>query len=160
MTNKTSKLAESSDLLKIFADKDETVLLALLSEYAGRWRHSNNQMWSIGAVFIPLSLSGIVLGLDDKYKTLGIALFSIVLIWIWYLTSAGLRSLIDSDWKVYAAVESALLKLNPPRLKRGVGEIVENDVKKSVSLRKVRLLIPIVITIAWIFTVILSFALP
>lgn len=160
MKKRESKPAESNDLLKIFENKDEAILLALLSEYGERWRHSNNQMWSIGAVFIPLSLSGIVLGLDDKYKTLGVAIFSIILIWIWYRISAGLRSLIDSDWKVYSAIESELLKINPPPLKRDVSEIAAKDITKSVSLRKIRLLIPVVITIAWLATIVLSFVLP
>jgi hypothetical protein len=151
---------ESSELLKTLEGKDTDVLLPLLSEYAERWRHSNNQMWSTGAVFIPLSLSGVALGVGDKYRTLFIAIFSVILIWIWYLITARLRSLIDNDWQVYAAIESTILKLNPPYLKRGLGEIVLSQTKKPASIRRIRLLIPMIVTGAWIVTGTLSLILP
>ena len=151
---------DSPELLKIFAEKDEAVLLALLSEYAARWRHSDNQMWSIGAVFIPLSISGVAFGFGDKYRTLGIAIFSIMLIWIWYMISSALRSWIDLDWKMYAAVETTILKLNPPRLKAGVSEVAKPSTEKSFAVRNVSWLIPIWITIAWIFMATLAFVLP
>lgn len=160
MKSKKPLQDDSPELLKIFAEKDESVLLALLSEYAARWRHSDNQMWSIGAVFIPLSISGVAFGFGDKYRTLGIAVFSIFLIWIWSMISSALRSWIDLDWKMYAAVETTILKLNPPRLKAGVAEIARPSIEKSLAVRKISWVIPIWITIAWIFTAALAFVVP
>lgn len=160
MKSKRPLQDDSPELLKIFAEKDESVLLALLSEYAARWRHSDNQMWSIGAVFIPLSISGVAFGFGDKYRTLGIAVFSIFLIWIWSVISSALRSWIGLDWKMYAAVETTILKLNPPRLKAGVAEIARPSIEKSLAVRKISWVIPIWITIAWIFTAALAFVVP
>jgi hypothetical protein len=160
MKSKKSLQDDSPELLKIFAEKDEAVLLALLSEYAKRWRHSDNQIWSVGAVFIPLSISGVAFGFGDKYRTLGIAIFSTFLIWIWYMISSALRSWIDLGWKMYAAVETTILKLNPPRLKAGVSEVAKLGTEKTISVRSVSWLIPTLITIGWIFITILAFALP
>ena len=147
----------SSERLKILADKEPEILLPLLSEYANRWRHSSNQIWSTGAVFIPLSLSGVIFGFGDPYRTLGIAIFSIILIWIWYSISLKLRSLINRNWQVYAAIESTLLKLDPPLLRQGLDDLLPRKTSKYTSIRKVRFLIPLIISIAWISTVILSF---
>jgi hypothetical protein len=147
------------ELIKALEGKSPEILLALLSEYADRWRHNSNQIWSTGSVFIPLSLSGVALGVGDPYRTLAVAIFSLILIWIWYSMSERLRIVIDRNWLVYSAVESALLKIKPPLLKYGIDELIPTKPKKYVHLRKVRAFIPIIITIAWVFTVALSFIL-
>jgi hypothetical protein len=129
--------------------QDPALLLALLNEYGQRWKHSSNQIWSIGVIFIPLSLSGVVVAPGNPARTLGLALFSIILIWIWYWISQSLRSRLDQDWVVYAALESSLLKLDPPKLTRGLAELVPRN-SYFFSVRKLRVLIAIAITLAWL----------
>lgn len=146
---------ETASLSEILSEKDPNLLLALLDEYGQRWKHSANQIWSISVIFIPLSLSGVAVDLGDAVRTLGIAFFSSALIWIWYWLSQSIRSRYDQDWIVYAAIESALLKLDPPRLNRGLVEFVPR-IGYSFSVRKIRLLIALTVTSAWIVFVILT----
>lgn len=146
--------AELVQLRRALEGQDPDLLLVLLSEYGLRWKHSASQIWSIGVIFIPLSLSGVVVVLGGTVRTLGIALFSAVLIWIWYWISQSIRSRLDQDWAVYATLESILLKLDPPRLKRGLVELVPRT-GYFFSVRRLRLLIAITITLAWLlFTMI------
>ena len=135
------------------ANQSQDVLLPLLSEYAQRWRHNSNQIWSIGSVFIPLSMSGAVITFTSDIQAIMVAIFSIALIWIWYLISRDLRSTIDLNWKVYAEVESALLKIKLPRGKYGLTEYVPSK-RIRPSFKTVRLFIPILITVAWIVIVV------
>lgn len=146
-----------SELRSTLERQDPKVLLALLSQYSERWHHNSTQIWSTGSIFVPLSLSGIALGFDDRYRTVAVALFSIVLIWIWYFISERLRRIIDRNWQVYATIETVLLKLDPPRLNYGLDELIPRQRQREFHLRRVRFFIPVVITIAWLFAVILSF---
>lgn len=141
--------AELVNLRRALEGQDPDLLLALLSEYGERWKHSANQIWSIGVIFIPLSLSGIVVVLGRSARTLGIAIFSTVLIWIWYCISQSIRSRYEQDWAVYAAIESALLKLDPPRLSRGLVELVPRT-GFWLSVRRLRVMIAVAITLAWL----------
>lgn len=136
-------------LRRALEGQDSDLLLALLDEYGQRWKHSATQIWSIGVIFIPLSLSGVVVPFGSPIRTSGIAFFSIVLIWIWYWISQSIRSRLDQDWTVYAAIESILLKLDPLRLNRGLVELVPRT-GYLFSVRKLRILIAITITLAWL----------
>ena len=143
----------SAELEKALEGQNLELLLTLLDEYGQRWKHSATQIWSIGVIFIPLSLSGVVVPHGSPAHTFGIAFFSIVLIWIWYWISQSIRSRLDQDWAVYAAIESVLLKLDPPRLNRGLVELVPRK-GYLFSVRKPRIVIAVVITFAWLLLVI------
>jgi hypothetical protein len=145
----TMSLTEHFQLRRVLGEQEALLLLALLDEYGQRWRHSATQIWSIGVIFIPLSLSGVVITTGNTIRSYGIAVFSVVLIWIWYWISQSIRSRLDQDWSVYAAIESSLLKLEPPRLKRGLVELAPRT-NYLFSIRKLRLMIAIVITLAWL----------
>jgi hypothetical protein len=145
---------EAASLSETLKGKDTVVLVALLDEYGQRWKHSATQIWSISVIFIPLSLSGVAVDLGDRERTLGIAFFSSALIWIWYWLSQSIRSRYDQDWAVYAAIESTLLGLDPPRLNRGLVEFVPR-IGYTFSVRRLRLLIAMTVTVAWILFVIL-----
>jgi hypothetical protein len=148
-----------SELLRVLKGKPKEILLPLLSEYANRWRHHGNQIWSTGAVFIPLSLSGVALGVGDPYRTLAVAIFSIILIWLWYAISLRLRADMEQNWQVYAAIESTLLKIVPPLRERGIEELLASKKQTRLKIKRIRLLVPLIITVAWLFTVILAFIL-
>ena len=148
-----------SELLGVLRGKPKEILLPLLSEYASRWRHHGNQIWSTGAVFIPLSLSGVALGVGDPYRTLAVAIFSIILIWLWYAISMRLRADIERNWQVYAAIESTILKIEPPLRKLGIDELVPSKRQTRLKIKAIRFFIPLIITIAWCFTVVLAFIL-
>lgn len=149
-------LEELPELKRALAEKNDEILLSLLSQYSEKWRHYSDQIWSTGSVFIPLSLSGVALGIDDFYRTIAVALFSILLIWIWYSISSKLRKLIDRSLCVYAHIESSVLKLKQPCLEHGIDELIPKS--KDMPIRKVRRLIPIGVSLAWALIVALSFA--
>ncbi|MBW4542001.1 MAG: hypothetical protein KME43_23085 [Myxacorys chilensis ATA2-1-KO14] len=142
-------------LEELLEQSSQEVLLALLIKYADEWKHFSNQIWSISSIFIPLSLSGIAFAFDKPFKTSVIAAFSIILIWIWYFLTDRAQMIIDNIWKIYAAIETKLLKLKEPLIKSGLTEVVPH--RRRVSLRKIRLWIAATITGAWLFTAITSF---
>ncbi len=145
-------------ILKVLKDKDSEVLRCLYVEYSQRMRHNGAQIWLIGSVFIPLSLSGIVLGFSDRYRTLALALSSSLLIWLWYFISQRIRTDLDHDLAICAAIETTLLKPERPYTKRGIDESIEVLGKKTgISLRYLRLIIPLAITIAWSLITIWAF---
>lgn len=149
-----------NDLLNKLKNLDRDILIAMHSELGDRWKHSGNQIWTIGSIFIPLSLSGIVLGLDNFYRTCAIALFSITLIWIWYLISLALRKTVDRNWMAFSLFEFALLDLTPPVTKYGIDDliikIVPTSPKVKISVRKLRIVIPLTITLIWLLAIIMS----
>jgi hypothetical protein len=149
------KRAPSPQIIDALQKKDPHMLETLLSIYSVRLLHHSNQLWSIGAVFIPLSLSGVVFGLNNPVNTLLVGVFSIILIWIWYLISVNLRALIDQTYRIIGSLESVLLNLNPPCYKSGLDELVPS--KGLSHLKFVRLMIPIIVTIGWITVIIVSF---
>ena len=136
-------------------NRDKDVLLDLLSRYSDEWKHHSNQIWSTGSIFIPLSLSGVAFISNDLLRNIAIALFSIILIWIWYIISSTFRNLLDRAWRVYAALESALLHLDPPYLSYGISEVIPR--KKSISSRNIRLIIALVITMSWILILVVPY---
>lgn len=125
------------------------LLIALHAEYGERWKHDSNQIWTIGLVFIPLSLSGIAVAPLGSWQTIAIAIFSSILIWIWYGISQGLRARLDQEWAVYSVLESELLALEPPRFRYGLAELVPASSTTFLSLRRLRLIIATTITAAW-----------
>lgn len=133
-------------------------LRCLYSEYSERMRHSGAQIWLIGSVFIPLSLSGVVLSLSNPVHTLAIAGFSIFLIWVWYLISARIRTALDRDFAICAAIETAMLNLERPLTRVGLNElIVPLDKKKQMRLRHIRLGIAVFISAGWSIVAVVSF---
>jgi hypothetical protein len=148
------KRAPSPQIVAALQKKDPHVLETLLSTYSGRLLHHSNQLWSIGAVFIPLSLSGIAFGLSNPINTIMVGGFSIILIWIWYFISVNLRALIDQTYQIIGSLESVLLNLNPPCYKSGLDELVPS--KGLRYLKFVRLSIPLIVTIGWTVVIIFS----
>lgn len=146
-------------LIHSLKENPPEVLIALLNEYSARWRHNSNQIWAVGALFIPLSLSGISLGLDSPVRTLLVGLFSIFLIFIWYGITDSLRVIIDRNWRVYAAVESELIALDPPLRQYGLDEIVCGPPTKRISTRRLRKLIVSGVVFGWVCATTLSFLL-
>src|SRR5437763_1771107 len=135
----------TTPLTAALIEKDPQILQTLLSIYSDRLLHHSNQLWAIGSVLIPLSLSGIAFGLNSPIQTLFIGAFSITLIWIWYVFTVNIRKLIDQTYQVCGSIESVLLNLDPPLTKAGLEEL--NPEKSHNYLRTIRLFIPIIVTL-------------
>lgn len=149
------------DLYNELKGQDPKTLAILYNEYSTRMRHSGSHIWIVGSVFIPLSLSGIAIGLDNPFQTMGIAAFSIFLIWIWYSLSHRMRSLLERDLRICAVIEKVMLNSEKKMEKLGLPElmIVQSSRKRGKGLRKIRLIIPVGISIGWIIVSVISFIL-
>jgi hypothetical protein len=150
------ELKGTAELRAALNGQPREILLPLHVEYGQRWKHDSNQIWAIGLVFIPLSLSGIAVPSENVRQTVAIAVFSTILIWIWYLISQSLRARLDQEWAVYSALESELLNLDPPKLNHGLTEFVPPSSFTLLSLRRLRLVIAVWITIAWVAIIVLA----
>jgi hypothetical protein len=139
------------EVLKALKDQDPENLRCLYTEYSQRMRYSGAEIWHIGSVFIPLSLSGVVLGLGDPKRTVAVALSSIFLIWIWYLMSVRLDTILSRDLAICGAIETMMLKTERPMTERGLNEIIKPlKEKREVRLRQSRLAIPVLISVGWL----------
>ena len=148
------KPKDSIQIIAVLKKVDHQTLLSLLSIYSEKILHNSNQLWAIGAVFIPLSLSGIAIGLNSLMQTILIGSFSIILIWIWYFISMNLRDAIDQTYKICGSIETVLLKFDPPRNNMGLYELIPSNRLKR--LKVIRLFIPIIVTIGWLVVITIS----
>jgi len=138
-------------------DQNTENLRCLYTEYSARMRNRGAQIWIIGSVFIPLSISGVALGLTDIRHILAVALFSIALIWTWFFISLALRNGFERALAICATIETVMLKGQLPLSRRGLDDlIVSLQKEKGVRLRHIRLAIPFVITVMWLLAVISS----
>ena len=133
------------------------VLQCLYEEYSTRRRTRGAHIWTIAAIFIPLSISGVV-ALEGKElgRTFAIAIGSDILIWIWFALSEVFRRRCDTARAVCAAIEVAMLKRESPILERSLDTQrgLEGVLKQSgLSLGQLRLIIPIVFTLFWLLVV-------
>jgi hypothetical protein len=109
---------ETDDVLAAVKNKDADMLQSLYSEYSTRMRYGGGMIWQIGSIFIPLSLSGIVLGLDDFLRVLAVGSFSVFLIWTWYFISVAIDNALERDLAIRFD-RDCLLNLEKKPLKRG-----------------------------------------
>ncbi len=136
-------------------DKDPELLGELYNEYSSRMKHDGTMIWQIGSIFIPLSLSGIVLGLDDYFRTFAVGIFSILLIWTWYFISDAIGYSLMRNLSVCGAIEAFLLKLEEPE-SNSIYKLIPRD-KKIPHLSDIRLMITILITLGWVGVAFLSY---
>ena len=145
-------------LLEKLKGQAAETLRCLYEEHSERMRHSGSHIWIIGSVFIPLSLSGIVLDLTNSYRAISVACFSIFLIWTWYLISARIRDALDRDLAVCAAIETILLDLEARSAENGLaGLVIALRKRRAPHLYRIRLAIPLAITMGWLIVAGLSF---
>ncbi len=135
---------------------DQDIMLSLLSCYSEEWRHFSEQIWLIGTIFIPLSLSGVAFIGSDPRKTFGIAFFSIILIWTWYFLTVRLRVILDKSQRTYFALEDRLLKMGSSLPSTEFRKITTLP-KSRLSMRNLRRIIAFAVTIAWILIIIITF---
>jgi hypothetical protein len=135
-------------LCEILEAGDSDTLRCLYEEYSTRRRHRGAHIWTIGAIFIPLSVSGAAaLNPGMPGRTLAVAAVSIVLIWIWFCISETLRHRIDSVLTVCAALETVMLKREPPLNIRGLEGLHR---RQGTLLGHLRVIIAVIITIVWL----------
>lgn len=157
-------------VLASLRSQDPESLRCFYTEYSERMRHTGAQVWLTGSVFIPLSLAGVIVTFKTPGQTFAVAVFSILLIWIWYLISVVPRHTLDRDLAISVILEAAMLHLEGDLAdhgvlataklleeKKGMEKVVERILKDSpVPLWFVRLGIPMAITIGWLAGAIVS----
>jgi hypothetical protein len=149
---------ETEKVLAAIKNKKADTLQNLHSEYSARMRYGGAMIWQIGSIFIPLSLSGIILGLDNFPRVLAVGCFSVFLIWVWYFLSETIDNSLERDLAICGAIETALLSLEEKPLKRGLNDLIkQSDKIKVLRLRTIRLLLPILITLGWVGVVVLAY---
>jgi hypothetical protein len=142
---------------KALEGQDTENLRCLYTEYSARMRNRGAQIWIIGSVFIPLSISGVALGLTGIRHILAVAFFSIALIWTWFFISLALRNGFERALVICATIETVMLNRQLPLSRRGLDDlIVPLQKEKGVRLRHIRLVISFAITVMWLLVVILS----
>lgn len=125
----------------------------MLQEYAERLRHSNSLVWAATSAFLPVSLAGIaVYDIRDRELTVTlVGVASIILIWLWYLISARFKAFINHDRSVFLEIELELLSRQ-----KAIFDSFENlyPAGTRLSLKTLRILIPVAVTIFWIIAII------
>ncbi|MGA9381720.1 MAG: hypothetical protein WBV73_23405 [Phormidium sp.] len=128
------------------------VLQMMLQEYAERLRQSNSLVWAAASAFLPVSLAGIAIyeitGRESTVTLVGLA--SIILIWLWYLISARFRAFINHDRAIYEEIESELLSRQNATFK-SFDDLY--TVGTKLSLKALRMLIPISVTVFWVISI-------
>ena len=154
MSNTTEIQNKYDDLKEVFTiirNQEPENLRCLYDEHSARMRHSGSQIWIIGTIFIRLSLSGMIFGLNDPTRVIPVAVFSIILIWIWYYISKAIRVSLDKDLAVCAALETVLLNRGIPMVRSGLSELVGMKYKfRGFSLWRIRYMIALLVTLVWI----------
>jgi hypothetical protein len=151
---------ELAKVRKAVEGHDSEDLRCLYTEYSARMRTRGTQIWNIGAVFIPLSISGIAFLNDDPNRTLAVAVFSTLMIWIWFTLSTALRDGFEQARVICATLETVILNVETPLCRKGLEELIVHPQRRVwPRLRHIRLAIPIVITAIWLIVVVLSSAL-
>ncbi len=153
----SSRLREAFDRC---SDSGDT-LRCLYTEYSERMRNRGAHIWTTAAVFIPLSLSGVVV---VRGETAGpLALSSSLLIWAWVVISELMRAELARRRSVCAALETAMLKLETPLGQYGLTElltpgerrrgfiVLERFTRRFSTLRAVRVAIAGAVTLFWIW---------
>ena len=134
-------------LCEILEGGDPDTLRCLYKEYSTRRRHRGAHIWTIGAIFIPLSVSGAaVLNPGIPGRTPAMALVSIALIWVWFYISDTLRHRIDSILTVCAALETVMLRRESPLEIRGLEGLHR---EQGLTLGRLRVVIAVAITTVW-----------
>ncbi len=136
--------------------KSPKLLEVLLTEYSQRWKLYINLIWSISGIFIPLSLSGIAVALNNWLQTAFVGVFSMVLIWVWYFVTRELRLSADQNRQVCVALESELLKAKLPTDGYGLLQLAPVTKQKKIHVCTLRKVIAIVITAGWSLTIVAS----
>jgi hypothetical protein len=123
--------------------------------YSARRQHRGAHIWTIGAIFIPLAVSGAAaLNPGMPGRTLAVAVVSIVLIWIWFCISETLRHRIDSVLTVCAALETVMLKREAPLNVRGLERLHRGQ---GLLLGHLRATIAVIITTVWLIVAVVDF---
>jgi hypothetical protein len=142
-------------LREILKGGDPDTLRCLYKEYSTRRQHRGASIWTIGAIFIPLSVSGAAaLNPEIPGRTSAMAAVSIVLIWIWFCISETLRHRIDSVLTVCVALEAVMLRRELPLEIRGLEGLHR---KQGLLLGRLRVVIAVVITTVWLIVAAVDF---
>ncbi len=164
--NNHSDSDELDKILKALEKKGKGTLRYLYAEYTERARNKGAHIWIIAALFIPLSISGVVaLENDEPCRTIWIASASIAMIWIWFFLSEALRNKLDRDLQVRNMLEAMILGLETPLTWKDLAELFDRPQKEDCfsalvqrifqnSIRIIRRYIVSSITIGWIIILI------
>lgn len=113
-------------LRELLAKQEEGTLRALYAEYTAKARHTGSLVWVIGAVFIPLSLSGLALTLqiEGLIARVAVTCLSATLILLWLFISEVLHARFKRDATIRAVVESHMVGRADSPFTRGLEDLV------------------------------------
>lgn len=130
-------------------------LLNIYAIFSQRLTHVIDVQWKLASIFIPLSLSGVIFLNEDQRPVIFVGLFSILLIWIWYLFERRNQRSILRQLTMLAAIESIIADHNPTRFGRGFS-IPDRLRAKKIGHTLLFRIIVYSITFAWIVTIVFS----
>lgn len=147
-----SDLADLKNELSHFSLPDLVNIYAIFSQ---RLTHVVDVQWKLASIFIPLSLSGAIFLNEGQRQVIIVGLFSILLIWIWYMFERRNQRSILRQQTMLAAIESIIAEHDPAKFGRGFS-IPDRFRAKKIGHTMLFRIIVYSITFAWVVTVVFS----
>jgi len=130
-------------------------LLNIYAIFSQRLTHVIDVQWKLASIFIPLSLSGVIFLNEDQRPVIFVGLFSILLIWIWYMFERRTQRSILRQQTMLAAIESIVAEHDPAKFGRGFS-IPDRFRAKKIGHTMLFRIIVFSITFAWVITMVFS----
>lgn len=151
-----SDLADLKNELSHFSPPDLVNIYAIFSQ---RLTHVVDVQWKLASIFIPLSLSGAIFLDEDQRSVILVGVFSILLIWIWYMFERRNQRSILRQQTMLAAIESIIAEHDPAKFGRGFS-IPDRFRAKKIGHTMLFRIIVYSITFAWVITMVFSLIAP
>jgi len=130
-------------------------LLNIYAIFSQRLTHVIDVQWKLASIFILLSLSGVIFLNEDQRPVIFVGLFSILLIWIWYMFERRTQRSILRQQTMLAAIESIVAEHDPAKFGRGFS-IPDRFRAKKIGHTMLFRIIVFSITFAWVITMVFS----
>lgn len=130
-------------------------LLNIYAIFSQRLTHVIDVQWKLASIFIPLSLSGVIFLNEDQRPVIFVGLFSVLLIWIWYMFERRNQRSILRQQTMLTAIESIIAEHDPAKFGRGFS-IPDRLRAKKIGHTLLFRIIVYSITLAWIITIVFS----
>lgn len=128
-------------------------LIEFYKIYVDRMFTMDDLTWKIGSIFIPLSLSGVVVGFNEPLRLIFIGAFSIALIWTWFLFFYRNNRYYVINFIVTTTIEDILVKKNITEdTEKGLYKKAPKHLKR-IRNKTIANFISYAITIFWLFAI-------
>lgn len=112
-------MSDLDDLKSELSHLSRDNLFNIYAIFSQRLMHGVDVQWRLASIFIPLSLSGVVFLNGEQQLVIFVGLFSILLIWIWYLFERRNQRSLLRQQTMLVALESLLAQHDADRFGRG-----------------------------------------